>query len=176
MHRTKVASTRYQNHAWNRMGPHVPVWFRKRLRMIDPHLVLQFTPPRCPEKDQWRGVPENIYPHGVWDICYKLPLSGALHPVAVWSLADSNGNFALPGNDTLKLLRAAVYLHRRRQGRKLEAMMDRAIQQAKSLRESASAERVHQAYQQLYRLRGRRQWNNRVYMRRDAPHAISSVE
>lgn len=174
MRRRKVASARYQNRSWNRMGPHVPVWFQRRLRRIDPHLVLQFTPPRCPEKDQWRGVPANIYPHGVWDVCYKLPLTGALHPVAVWSLADSNGNFALPGCDTLKLLRTAVYLHRKRQGRKLEAMMDRAMKHAQSLKASDSTARVHNAYQRLYSLQGRRQWNNRVYMRREAPHEATA--
>jgi len=152
---------------WNRRGPHVPVWFLRRLRRLDPRLVLQFTPPRS-LKDP-RGVPPRIYPNGIWDICKRMRRSGFLHPVATWSLADSEGYYAPPGANTLKLLGTAMKLHRAGRSKVLEDKMDRALEEINSAQEARSVERLHSALQKFISFRGSRQWNNRVFLRKEIP-------
>jgi len=161
---------RRANPAWNRMGPPVPCWFRRKLREISPNLTLQFIPPMS-DGTNWRGVNPVIYPNGVWDVCNKLKKTGYLHPVAVWSLADSNGNFAPPGMDTVKLLRTALRVCRKGQVAKLERAMDASILEINKARQAKAETRLHNA---LQRYSGRfmdRQWQNRVYMRREVPES-----
>lgn len=147
------------------MGPPVPLWFKRRLKSLDPRLRLQFIPPQSAREP--RGVPRDAFPRGVWDICRVLRKSGRLHPVAVWSLVDRHGNYAAPGMDTIRLLRLAYYLHRRNQLHLLERQMDDSIQemnQAACVRSSGRLRNAMGRYMSLY---GSRQWQNRVYLRRD---------
>jgi hypothetical protein len=150
------------NRAWNRLGPPVPSWFRRRIRKIDSRLTLQFHPAQSALHP--RGVPAEFYPKGVWDVCIKLPQSGYLSPVAVWSLVDNFGRFAPPGADTVRLLQKA-YAHRRnRTSWKLERMMDSALQECQRARELRSKEAMVNAmasYASVY-FHNQRQWENRI--------------
>ena len=161
-------SMRKINPAWNKLGPPIPCWFRVKMKAIDPRLILQFTPPQC-KLTNFKGVPRNIYPYGVWDICYKIPKTNYLHSVAVWSLADMNGLPALPGMDTVKLLRLAVRLHRSRQTEKLERAMSFAIQEWNTARAKDSKDELHSAIRKFCSLFMGRQWQNRLSMRREGP-------
>lgn len=147
---------------WNRQGPPVSLWFRKQLKRIDPKLTLQFFPVRSTRNP--RGVPPNLFPGGIWDICIRLPRSGYLSPVAVWSLVDSRGNFAPPGADTVHLLKKAYALHRNRQTERFEAEMDRSILAAKRARASQSKDAMVNAMSGYLSvtMRNRRQWENRI--------------
>ena len=136
--------------------------------MLNPRLVLQFTPPKS-ERTDWKGVSPALYPNGVWDICNRLRKTGFLHPVAVWSLTDSNGRFAQPGMDTIKLLRTALRICRKRGTEKLERMMDDSIMEINKARETKSVARLHNALQRHAGRFNGRQWNNRVSMRREVP-------
>jgi len=149
------------------MGPPLPCWFVKRLKRLDPRLVLQFTPPKSDRTD-WKGVSPAIYPNGIWDICNKLRKTGFLHPVAVWSLTDSNGNFAQPGMDTIKLLRTALRICRKGGINKLERQMDASIREINKAHEAKSITRLHNALQRHSSQFDGRQWSNRVCMRREA--------
>lgn len=153
---------------WNRRGPHVPLWFRRRLKQLDPKMVLQFMPPRS-HRDP-RGVPSQTFPNGVWDICRRLPKSGLLHPVAVWSLTDKFGNYAVPGTDTLRLLRRAMYYHRQGQMHKLEILLENAFQEIHDAKVRKSRDDLVNAMRRFLNIRGSRQWQNRVYLRREPPH------
>ena len=155
------------NPAWNRLGPHVPLWFRRRLKELDPRLFLQFLPPRSARHP--RGVTPGIYPRGVWDICRRLPRSRWLHPIAVWSLADSMGNYAAPGIDTLRMLKLAVKYRRQGLARRLEDAMDKTLVQLKIAKADRSSAQLHKALARYCSIKGRRQWTNRVSLRRETP-------
>lgn len=147
---------------WNRLGPPVSLWFRKQLERIDPKLVLQFLPVRSMKNP--RGVPPNLFPGGVWDICIRLPRSGYLSPVAVWSLVDAEGNFAPPGADTVHLIKKAYAFHRNQQTERFEAEMDRSIQNLKRSRASESKNVMVQCMSEYMKVSmwNRRQWGNRI--------------
>ncbi len=149
---------------WNRRGPHVSLWFRLRLKALDPALVLQFVPPRSPRDP--RGVPHETYPRGVWDICRVLPKSGLLHPVAVWSLVDVYGDYASPGPDTLRLLIRAMWYHRQGLMHLMEAMLENSMESMRSAKALRSKELLVRAMGKYMSLYGSRQWQNRVYMKR----------
>lgn len=147
---------------WNRQGPPVSLWFRKQLKKIDPRLTLQFLPVRSLRNP--RGVPPNLFPGGVWDICIRLPKSGYLSPVAVWSLVDSEGNFAPPGADTVRLLKKAYAFKRNQQMHRLEVEMDRSILNMKKAKESASRDEMVNSMSSYIKvsMQNRRQWANRI--------------
>jgi len=170
--KTRIPSMRKVNPLWNKWGPPIPCWFRKKLETIDPNLVLQFVPPQC-GLTKFKGVPPGVYPCGVWDICYRVPKTRYLHSVAVWSLADMNGRPSFPGTDTIKLLQTAVRLHRSRQTHKLEREMSFAIQRWNDARARASQEELHSAMQKYCGLYLGRQWQDRVIMRREVPNESS---
>lgn len=152
--------------AWNRLGPPIPLWFRRQLARIDPGLVLQYIPPRT---GRWpRGVNRDVYPWGVWDVCKRLPRTGLLHPRAVWSLADEQGWYSPPGPDTIKLIRMAYSLHRRGQMDKLERVFEDSLIAINRAREEKSVARMRDAMLKHCSARFDRQWDNRVYFRRDA--------
>lgn len=156
---------------WNLKGPAVPSWFRRALKRIDPNWVLQFIPPKEYEHDE--GVNPDIYPHGVWDICYRLPRTRFLHPRVVFSLADPKGNFSSPSPRTLRLLRQAKLFHRRGQSKRLEETLDRALVEANAARCQRSENRLREALAKYCSVRFGRQFTNRVYLRNDAPRETS---
>jgi len=143
-------------------APYVPAWFRRRLKRIDKRLTLRYFPPASPTQ---KGVPAHIYPNGVWDIANCLP-SGKLHPVAVWSLADDQGNYAPPGVDTLNLIRQAMYLRKKNQMVKLEQAFEDVMEEARVAHAARSKEGLQEALEKFASLRFGRQWNNRVSMSR----------
>lgn len=147
---------------WNRQGPPVSLWFRKRIKQIDSRLTLQFIPVRSTRNP--RGVPPNLFPGGVWDVCIWLPQSGYLSPVAVWSLVDSGGNFASPGADTVRLLRKAYALKRNQQSQRLEAELDRSLLDCKRAQAAKSQNAMVNAMSSYLSvsMRDRRQWENRI--------------
>lgn len=155
---------------WNRRGPYVPLWFRLQLKKLDKKFVLQFLPPRS-ERDP-RGVDPGIYPHGVWDVCVRLPRSGMLHPRVVWSLADTEGNYSPPGPDTVRLLRAALYFQKVNRVEEIEEMMDQALVAAQKARAAEYKNNFMNAMQKCCSLKCTRQWNNRVYLRREGHGSV----
>ena len=153
--------------AWNGGSPPpIPAWFRAQLKSLDPTLELQFIPPDWADPD---GVPERIYPYGVYDICYRLPKSNLLHPKVVYSLANSEGMPCPPGPSIIRLLRIAKYLCLRGEHAKLRQTMDAAVTQYKSARARESKAEAHDACQKFCSVNFNRQWSNRVYLREEVP-------
>ena len=144
------------------MTPYVPLWFRRALPRLNPRLVLRYIPPSTTTQP---GVNPNLYPQGVWDICWR-SRSGGLHPVAVWSLADLHGNYSPPGPDTIKLLRRAMDLHRQRRTQVLYDMRDRALAEAQNEKARNSKEGLRRAMARYCSLRFERR-SNRVFLRRE---------
>lgn len=153
----------------NRLGPIVPVWFKKALAKIDKSLVVQYRPPRSYEHP--RGVDPTKFPYGCLDICKKIGRSNVLHPYVVWSLADNKGNPASPGPDSIRLIKRAYAL--KRSAGNLDAMereMDRYFLMEKKARAAKSQEKLREAVAGYCKvlLKNERQWNHRVYLRREA--------
>lgn len=157
---------------WNQMGPPVPLWFRRQVEMIDKDWTLQFVPPRSQDPE---GVPDDIYPEGVWDICYKLPRSGYLRPVAVYSLADEDGYFSMPTPKIIEMLRLAKALIIQGQGHRLNEMMDEAILDYNDAKYRDSKDRQMNAMSRYLSIHGHRQFQNRVYLRNDGQRKRETV-
>jgi hypothetical protein len=155
------------NPAWNRMGQrYLSARFRKRFDALfgKQGFVLQFIPPRSLLHQ--RGVNPEIYPFGVWDVCKRLPRSGFLHPRVVWSLADTEGRPSLPGPDTLRLVRTALFLQRNDRVEEIEETIDKSIQAVKRAgaeKNEAAMRAMLRRYSSAY---GTRQWTHKVSMRR----------
>ena len=150
------------NPAWNRMGPPVPLWFKRALRRLHKRMVVQFTPPRSVREPH--GVNPEVYPNGVWDLCVRLP-SGYLHPRVVWSLTDAEGNFCMPTADTVHLIWTAVNLQRRNRMDLLEDEMDASIARINKARAERSKRNLYYAIKAYCSKYFGRQWSNRVYLR-----------
>jgi hypothetical protein len=157
---------------WNRMGPPVPLWFRKRVEKLG--FTLQFIPPRSIYHP--RGVNPDMYPGGVWDICKRLRRSKFLHPRVVFSLADSGGNYVRPCMETWRILRYALYLQRMNRMEELEDMMDRSIADYQQAIAGGERERFHNCMQKFCSLHMGRQWQNRVRIRDVEKSKGSKVE
>lgn len=161
----------------NRLGPVVPVWFKKALAKVDKNLVIQFRPPRS--ENHPRGVNPVQFPRGALEICKRIGKSGLLHPYTVWSLADAQGKPAPPGPDTLRLIKRAYAL--KRSAGNLEAMereLDKYFIMEKRARASKSKEKLMEAIKGYCSvlMRNERQWNHRVYLRRETPKEGSPTE
>lgn len=152
--------------------PAVPAWFRTAIKRINPRWVLVF---RAPSRSGAKGVNPVFYPHGVWDICTKLPRSQALHPQVTLSLADQYGNYLPPGPDTLKMLRIARDYHRRKQTYKLERRADEAWQRMRKEKCRNSEEGMRRSMARFCSLYFGRQWNNRVTITPKMKEAVSGV-
>lgn len=144
----------------------MPLWFRRRLGKIDKRLVLQYLPPRSLREP--RGVNPEVYPNGVWDVCRKIK-GGRLHPVAVWSLADDQGNYAPPRMDTIRLLHRAYGYHRMNRMDKMYRMLEDALEECRLAKIARSKERMMVAMDRYLKVFGERQFQNRVFMRREVP-------
>lgn len=134
-------SLMYPNKAWNRMGPRIPQWFRKRLHRIDRHLALQFLP-ACTPGARGQGIDSRFFPTGCWVVAKKLPRSGMLLKHWVCHLQEPRLPFSQPGNDILRLIRRARNLMRRRRSNEMLDELDRTITRIR--REEADIQReVH---------------------------------
>lgn len=161
------------NPAWNHKGPTVPLWFRRKLRALNPRLKLQFQPPRS-EKEP-RGVNPDMAPHGVWNICNVLPKSRRLHPIVAWSLLDIYGHPIPPSADTIHVLRTAMHLRRQGKHDEMERQVERSLNQMMENREKASHEGlVNHMRKYMSKFMGR-QWENRVYLTNHGPSATMAV-
>jgi hypothetical protein len=147
---------------WNTLGTRrfpVPLWFRRRLRRLDPRLVLQYIPPWSEDRE---GVQDSIYPWGIWSLCRLIPRSRhVLHPVCVWDLADAHGLPVPPGESAWKLLRRAYGW--RRQGvdlleRKMEEHLLRENVRVSEKKREELREDIRRKCSQSWG----RQWSNRV--------------
>jgi len=160
-----------ENLSWNRMGPHVPLWFRERLKRIDPDIVIQFIPPRSSKNP--RGCNPQSHPEGVWDVCKRIGGSSWLHPRAVFSLVDMYGRFAVPTERTVSLIRQCWYAHRNNCLDRIERIMEDSLRQFNSARVVNSREHMRQALSRFASLAFGRQWQNRVSLNRDLPKVES---
>ena len=91
---------------WNRRGPHVPAWFRRKLKRIDPNLELQYMPPADPCAVN-QGVDRRIFPHGAVVICRRLRRTRMLLKQWVWCLTDPTKPGHAPDYDALRLIKRA---------------------------------------------------------------------
>lgn len=86
---------------WNRLGPWLPGWFRRRLNRINPNWVLQFIPHVSVD-------PQGTHtPGGLWVICTRLPRSRLLYRAWTMALMGRDGRYMEPNADVLALLRVA---------------------------------------------------------------------
>lgn len=129
---------------WNRMGPKLPNWFRVRLKRMDSMLCPQFIPPREPNGTE--GVTQEIFPHGVWAICRRLPRTGWLHKRWCWRLTDDHGNYRPPDWHTVKLLRWCIALHRRNQHHRIEEQFDAVAASVARDKSSKSREQMMESF------------------------------
>ena len=148
---------------WNALGPKLPPWFRRRLKRIDPKLVLQFMPPR------WftpGGADPAQYPFGVWAICRRLPgTTGWLLKKWVWNLADQHGRYQDPGMDTIEIIRMARDLARSGQHDVLEREFGRTIDAIKTEKENETRGRLSERLVSLFRKYDVVAGSNHVFMR-----------
>lgn len=149
---------------WNKLSPFpVPLWFVKSLRRISPSLVLQYTPPDTVHP---LGVPAEMFPRGCLDVCRRVRGTRLLHPVAVWSLIDTDGKHSPPGPDTVALIRTTWRMYRAGQLPKLERELSESLQRMRSAQATKSKDRMREAMRDVQRVQGDRQWTNRVYLKR----------
>lgn len=110
---------------WNRQGPPVPAWFRRRLNGIDPKLVMQFIPPGE------EGVSPDVFPQGVWTVCRRLRQSRFLFKQWTWAMTrpyDARPGCAhVPTYSALRLIRKARDCWRNGDALKLQRAVDRAV-------------------------------------------------
>lgn len=156
---------------WNRLGPFIPPWFRKALKNIDPTLVLQFIPPVSMVGPG--GTSPTTLPLGAWQICRRMR-NGWLHKLAIWSLVDRNGNYAPPGQDTLRLLRFARNLWKHRQFHKMEEMMEESIDRIQKAQAAKSKEKLVEEMHRFLSLQGQRQFKNRTFVRSEDSQKVKS--
>lgn len=130
---------------WNRMGPHISGWFRRKLRALDRNLALQFIPPSGPGHWAW-GVNPKLYPEGAWIVCRKLRRTGLLLKHWTHCLHQPYAKWAPPTNVHLKLIRRARDLARQRRLYVMEESLDRAASRLKQEQHARSrqvlAERI----------------------------------
>lgn len=150
---------------WNVKGPQVAPWFRRALARLDKRLVLQFVPAR--RIGQKGGMNAKMFPKGAWIICRRLRRSRYLHPAAVWSLVDDAGNPASPGADTIRVLRIAMAYHRNNQWDRLERLVDDFCTGMNTRKQDQSMNMFRAKMKQAASILGSRQWNNRVFLRRE---------
>ena len=155
---------------WNRIGPRIPLWFRRRLKRIDPLLVLQYMPPRTLVGRD--GVHESIYPEGVWIITRALKRCGwlYLHKTWTWSLTqswkDADGQIREyhrpPTNEDIKVIRASRDLWRRQRQHEMSESLDRYFENVSGKLRSRSRDMKVERNRKILSSNGERQWGNRV--------------
>lgn len=128
----------YRPH-WNRMGPPLPAWFRRRIRRIDPQLVMQFLPPSTQVA---RGSNPMVYPDGVWAICRRMRRTRFLFKTWVYALRDADGKYAPPDMKLVRMIRVAHNMWRSGGGNDLMEFFDHTIDAALRERERVSRDEM----------------------------------
>lgn len=128
----------YPNKSWNRMGPRISLWFRKKLKAIDKNLTLQFLPP-CQPGARGQGIDNRFFPNGSWVVAKRLRRSGMLLKCWVCHLGEPLARFTQPGNHILRLIRRARNLMRQNQGGVMLDQLDRSISRIR--REEAAVQK-----------------------------------
>ena len=121
------------------------------------------------------GVPQEIYPYGTWDICYRLPGSRMLNPKVVFSMADARGIPIPPTPALVRLLRRARNLHFRRESAVLRKVMAGALGALRRDQEGASRKVFDRRIADVtgILMKNERQWTNRVSLyRRSRSEAV----
>lgn len=114
---------------WNALGPHVPAWFRRALKRIDPKLELQYMPPAAPEAVD-EGVNRDVFPNGVLMICRRLRRSRLLQKRWVYGMTGRvDDPYCNPSREVLKLVRRARDAWRQKRLDHLAETIDRAASQ-----------------------------------------------
>ena len=131
-------SLMYPNKSWNRMGPRISQWFRKKLGQIDRRLTLQFLPP-CTPGASGEGIDNRFFPTGCWVVAIKLRRSGMLWKTWVCHLQEPKKLFRQPRSDILRLIRRARNLMRQNRHTAMFDHLDRSI--ARHKREEAGEQR-----------------------------------
>lgn len=125
---------------WNRMGPPLPLWFRRRLARLDDKLVLQYIPPKTRDGG---GVNPSVFPKGVWYICGKMKHGKKwISKRAVFALVDGSGNPVRPTYDLIRILRAAKAERRSQQASVLEEQFERSLEYAANEKDVAAREKL----------------------------------
>ncbi len=125
---------------WNRLGPRLPRWFRRRLKEVDPQLEMQFMPPRSSTRPR-EGVDSMQFPEGVWVICYRMRHTRWLYRRWVYRLATPEGRPDMPRRDLVQLLKWATNLRRNGRERHLLDLYERGSMQVHTEKVAASKER-----------------------------------
>lgn len=149
---------------WNRMGPGVPAWFRKKLKRFDKSLQLQFLPPSnwVQPRDYNKTLRPDMYPQGGWQICRKLR-NGWLHAIAVFSLTDRHGRPCNPSLETLQVLRMCRFAYRHRDAKRMESLLDDAIVNIQRAEARKSSEELRHSMREFLHISGAKQFQNRVF-------------
>ncbi len=151
---------------WNRCGPHVPLWFHRRLRWLSRSLVIQYTPARSLQNPQ--GVPVGICPEGMVSIFFQLPRSKFLHPTAIWSLVDERNRYKPPTIQDFRNLETAWYLYRARRVPEFLKKMEELTSLIEKAKEDDSKDDMIHWLGELARAWCDRQWTNRAFFPRGA--------
>jgi len=150
---------------WNRCGPHVSTWFKRRLKRFDKSLVLQYIPPNTHPASDHNCMNAEQYPQGGWQICRRMK-NGWLHKLAVFSLTDRYGRFCHPNPETFKIL---AYCRKQWRDQKFEQMQDMMENSMKAMKRAAMSqtrEDLMQSMQDFQTCMGNKQHHNRVFCAR----------
>lgn len=110
---------------WNAQGPHVPPWFQRALKRIDPLLVMQFLPPADPRSTE--GVDRRTFPNGVWMIGRRMRRSRMIHKRWVYGISNRNDDpYCHPSRQILRLIKRGRNAWRQHRMDKLAETIDRA--------------------------------------------------
>jgi len=125
---------------WNKMGRRLPLWFRRRLRRIDPLLTLQFVPPDTKDPE---GVPAVRFPEGVWYICARVPRARRwLAKRVIFPMALPGGQQILPSYELLRTLRTGRLDRKKRGINRLEKRFQEQMAEFTREKEKASREEL----------------------------------
>lgn len=111
---------------WNAQGPHVPPWFRRALKRIDPLLVLQFLPPVAPTSTE--GVDRRLFPNGVLMIGRRLRRSKMIQKRWVYGITGRKEDaYCQPSRAVLRMVKRARNAWRQNRMDHLAETIDRDV-------------------------------------------------
>lgn len=152
---------------WNAIGPRLPVWFVRRLKMIDPHLTMQFIPvasSRCHD-----GLNPLVCPSGAWVVCRRLRRTRWLFKRWVYSMCDAAGMPLQPSMQMLQLIRMAHRTWKAGRGHMIENAFDQAMNDFQKARASKSRNELASVIENTMRRHGMTSCQPRVFIRKGIP-------
>lgn len=152
---------------WNVLGPKLPIWFLRRLELIDPQLVMQFIPVQSTRHPD--GLNPAICPSGAWVVCRRLRRTRWLFKRWVYSMCDSAGNPLQPSMEMLQLIRLAHRTWKAGRGQMIENAFDQALNDFQKGRASQSKNELAMAIENTMRRHGMTSCRPRVFIRKGIP-------